>query len=270
MIILHPEFLKTINSINELKESIADLLEEKDYLTYYTCRNIEVDYMLKVGFLESKLLELEVKIEKAKKRIKLIESYINEDKPINNEEIENKLSENFSEIESELNEMKKMVNFAFEYCNTDKYEISEDDIKEIRDVYRDVLRKLHPDINPNITPDERRILFQATQYYEERNLKFLRSLKSLCIREKTLEETVEIDELEKLQERKKRYEKIRRNIVRSITCMKNIFPYNQIEFLKDENEVRKKKDEINQEIESFNKIYAELKKIEEEIQKEGK
>ena len=131
MIILHPEFLKTINSINELKESIADLLEEKDYLTYYICRNIEVDYMLKVGFLESKLLELEVKIEKAKKRIKLIESYINEDKPINNEEIENKLSENFSEIESELNEMKKMVNFAFEYCNTDKYEISEDDITMI-------------------------------------------------------------------------------------------------------------------------------------------
>lgn len=270
MIILHPEFLKVINNINELKESIADLLEEKDYLTYYTCKNIEVDYMLKVGFLESKLLELEVKIEKAKKRIKLIEGYINEEKEINNVEIEEKLSKDFSEIENELNEMKKMVNFAFEYCNTDKYDISEEDIKEIRDVYRDVLRKLHPDINPNITADERKILFQATQYYEERNLKFLRSLKSLCIREKTLEETIEIDELEKLQERKKRYEKIRRNILRSINCMKTIFPYNQIIFLRDENLVKKRKDEINEEIESYNKIYAELKKIEEEIQKDAK
>ena len=51
-IIISPEYLKLIEEIKKLKEDIASLYEERDELIYHICKNIESEYISKVGILE--------------------------------------------------------------------------------------------------------------------------------------------------------------------------------------------------------------------------
>ena len=61
-IIINPEYLKLIEEVKQLKEDIASLYEERDELIYHICRNIETEYMSKIGVLEYKLYEFQCKI----------------------------------------------------------------------------------------------------------------------------------------------------------------------------------------------------------------
>ena len=70
-VIINPEYLKLIEEIKQLKEDIASLYEEKDELVYHTCKNIETEYMSKVGVLEYKLYEFQCKILRLKRKIEL-------------------------------------------------------------------------------------------------------------------------------------------------------------------------------------------------------
>ena len=49
MVIVHPEYAKLILEVNDLQEQIANLIVERDMLSCYVCRDIEIDYLLKIG-----------------------------------------------------------------------------------------------------------------------------------------------------------------------------------------------------------------------------
>lgn len=89
-IIVSPEYLKLLEEIKQLKEDLASLYEERDELIYHICKNIETEYMSKIGVLEYKLYEFQCKILRIKRKIELYQQKINRQEKIDDSEIEKK------------------------------------------------------------------------------------------------------------------------------------------------------------------------------------
>ena len=94
-IIISPEYAKLVEEIKQLKEDIVNLYEERDELTYHICKNIETEYMSKIGILEYKLYEFQCKILRIKRKIELYQIKINRQESPNEEEIEKELEDEY-------------------------------------------------------------------------------------------------------------------------------------------------------------------------------
>ena len=75
-IIISPEYKKLIEDIKKLKDEISILYEEKHQLIYHECRNIETEYMSKIGTLEYKVYEFQCKLLVTAFRLYLIPNFI--------------------------------------------------------------------------------------------------------------------------------------------------------------------------------------------------
>lgn len=257
-IIINPEYLKLIEDVKQLKEDIASLYEEKDELVYHICRNIETEYMSKVGVLEYKLFEFQCKILRLKRKIELYQTKINRQEKPNEKEIEEKLDIEYKEYEEKLN---KMSNDLQDTLNRRNYEtLSKENSKEIKSIYRKLIKKLHPDLNKKDNEKNRNLLLQVTRAYENGDLETLKNLELLTdeINEK---ENIEMGELEELKESKVKYETIINGLLDYIKQIKESFPYNKKEFLKSDILVQKRKRELEEEVEMYKEVYSNLENI---------
>lgn len=257
-IIISPEYLKLIEEIKQLKEDIASLYEEKDELIYHICRNIETEYMSKVGVLEYKLFEFQCKILRLKRKIELYQIKINRQEIPNENEIEKKLDDEYKEYEQKLN---KMSNDLQDALNRKNYGIlSEENSKELKSIYRKLIKKLHPDLNKEDGEKNKNLLLQVTHAYENGDLETLKNLELLTdeIAEK---ENVEMGELEELKQSKAKYEIIINGLLESIKKIKESFPYDKKEFLKSEILVQKRKEELENEMKMCREVYSNLENI---------
>lgn len=257
-IIISPEYLKLIEEVKQLKEDIVSLYEEKDELIYHICRNIETEYMSKVGVLEYKLYEFQCKILRLKRKIELYQMKINRQEVPNEKEIEEKLDVEYKKYEEKLN---KMSNDIQDALNRKNYVIlSEENSKELKDIYRKLIKKLHPDLNKENSEKNKNLLLQVTHAYENGDLETLKNLE-LLTDEIIEKECIEVGELDELKQSKEKYKIIINGLIESINKIKDSFPYNKKEFLKSDILVQKRKDELNKEMKMYKEVYLKLEDI---------
>ena len=257
-IIISPEYLRLIEEVKQLKEDIASLYEEKDELVYHICKNIETEYMSKVGILEYKLFEFQCEILRLKRKIELYQIKINRQEIPNEKEIEEKLNIEYKEYKQKLNQMSNDLQDAL---NRKNYEIlSEENSKELKSIYRKLIKKLHPDLNNKDSENNKNLLLQVTHAYENGDLKTLKNLE-LLTNEITEKENIEIGDFEELKQSKEKYKIITKELLESIKKIKESFPYNKKEFLKSDILVKKRKKELENEMEMCKEIYSNLENI---------
>lgn len=257
-IIISPEYLKLIEEIKKLKENIVSLYEERDELAYHICRNIETDYMSKIGILEYKLFEWQCKILRLKRKIELYQRKINRQEIPDENEIEKELDNEYKEYEEKLKQMSNELQNALQRKN---YGIlSEENTKELKMIYRKLIKKLHPDLNKENSERNKNLLLKVTRAYENGDLETLKNLEILT-NEIIEKENVEMGELEELNESKARYEIIINNLIEEIKKIKESFPYNKKEFLKSEILVQKRRKELENEMKMCKEVYLNLQNI---------
>lgn len=131
---------------------------------------------------------------------------------------------------------------------------------ELKQLYRRIVKKLHPDMNPDATEEEKNLLDEAMKAYAEGDLDRIREIAEMLDEEEYGTRFEDNDEgiaglkrlLMHLLERKTRLEEMIKNII-------NSFPYNAREFLKDEQAVQEKRDELNKKIDN---LAATIEKLE--------
>ena len=211
-LIVHPE-------VKKLKEELSQLIFEYDNLYGHVCPVIERKYILEFGICEYKLYELELKIDKLKRKIQLIQIEINNGNEIDLNRIDEKINEEFEEYEKQIQVQLDEINYL-ENNIFDK--LSADDAKKLKKLYRILVKKLHPDLNPNQTFFELNLFFRAVKCFEDGNLKGLESVAAL-LPDEQLEEVSEIDKLEELI----------REYKDKISDLKNDYPYNKKDLLEN-------------------------------------
>ncbi len=236
-LIIHPE-------VTNLKNQLSQLIFQYDNLISHVGPEMERRYVLEFGRYEYKLYELELKIDKLRRKLQLIQIEINHENPIDLDKIEKILQEEFEEYEKQVQDQIDEIKFLEE--NTPE-KLSERDTKKLKKLYRMLIKKLHPDLNPNQTFFELNLFYRAVYCFEHGDLKGLESVAAI-LPENAGEETSQIDDLKRLV---KEYED-------KIMELKKNYPFNKRELLEDEDSGRKYKDMLSELIEDRKKDIENL------------
>lgn len=277
------------NNLEELKEEISNIKEilsqkifDKEHLMNCTCKNIETDYILKFGLFEYKSAEYELETKKIERKLYLINKEIQKQnksnipiiktKPkteikteklpkteIKTEEkqeidliaIENHINNEFKKEEEKLKEHEAKVTISLE--ESKKKKIDYKDYKKLNTIYRDCIRRMHPDLFKNQSQYEENLYFNSKEAYEDEDLKEMEAVKILIhthtSRKNELQTINELNEFKDIL-------KIRLELTeREIKEIINSSPYNKQNFLLDKDKVKQYQEELKKEILEKEKEY---------------
>ena len=165
-LIIHPE-------VNKLKEQLTQRIYEYDNLVNHVCPEIERRYVLEFGLHEYKLYSLELEIDKLRRKLHLIQIEINHENEINMDVIDKIIAKEFEEYDKQVQAQIDEINFIKEN-NPEK--LSESDSKKLKKIYRCLVKRLHPDLNPNQSLFELVLFYKAVKSFQQGDLRGLESV----------------------------------------------------------------------------------------------
>lgn len=229
-IIEFPDIKKLKEKIRFLRRELEDLYPEKEHLVGVICENIQRDYTLVFGSLEYKLYEAYCEYLRLRRKRDLIQAKVNRGEEPDMEAIESRLDEEFREYKRRLEEQMEEVNEAIEKSKLKL--LPEEEQKELKKLYKAIVKRLHPDLNPSITEGEKELFYNATQSYKLGDLVTLRIIYDIAVKGEEDEElSLSNDSLAKEAER---LEKAIVAIREEIERIKSNPPYSLKIYLEDE------------------------------------
>lgn len=251
-IILFPDYQKLREEVDKLRIEISMLVLEKDELEYSECRNIETEYMLTFGSLEYQVYEARCEVLRMKRKIDIIQARLNRQEEIGIRQIEETLDLEFADYQKKLDEQIEKMNRAIKRSRLRI--MTETESKELKGLYRRIVKRLHSDLNPNITEAEIS-LFENAAAFKDGDLQTLRIIESM-IGGPDLPDSQQ-DSMSVLREEKDRLIGIISYLKSRIAEIKADYPYTLREYLTDE----EKGDAYRKELEDSLREYGKLKAV---------
>ena len=122
MVIIHPEYALLLIEVNELKNEIANLIVERDWLIYYACKELKIDYTLKIGALEYKLFLAEKRYTKNLKKLALMKEMKSQNLEIDMNSIEEKVNSEFKKMDKSEKIMSSDLDYAIEMSSKEYFD----------------------------------------------------------------------------------------------------------------------------------------------------
>ena len=135
--------------------------------------------------------------------------------------------------------------------------LSDEDTAELKKLYRETVKKLHPDLNPNVTEAELELFERAAEAYSRGDLNSLRMIDSLL--ESKEEHDYGSDAMDRLVKAKRRLTQSIGETKRAIKKIKCEYPYILKTILDDKEELAAKREGLEQRIEWANDLAAGLR-----------
>ena len=250
-IILFPDYEELKKEVQKLQTEISILLLERDELRFVICRNIETAYMLAVGSLEYKAYELHCKVLRIKRKIELIQAKKNRQEKVELSDIEEQLDEEFEEYQNQLDEKISKMNTALDYSKGTP--LTQEENKEIKKLYRNIVKALHPDLHPDVTDAQLQLFQNAVLAYESGDLSSMRIIFEM-VAEPDISEICD-NSMVLISKEKDRLLKSLETIQQQISQIKNDYPYTMKDFINNPEKIEKKKAEFKALIDELNDVY---------------
>ncbi len=250
IIILHPDLEKLKAELEKLRTELSMLFLERDDLIYQECKNIEMAYMLSIGSLEYKLYELECGILRLKRKSELIQAKKNRQEKINLSKIEALLDAEFSDYQAKLDAQVEKMNSALVRSQGEM--LSEADSRQLKKLYRIIVKGLHPDMHPDLPEEKLQLFFNAVTAYENGDLNSLQIISEMVPAlpdEKAKRQVV-------LMKEKERLSKLLKSIKDSITEIKSSYPYTMKALVQSPEAIKARRGELETEISQLNEVLA--------------
>ena len=241
---------------------LSMLLLERDELQFVICKNIETEYMLKLGSIEYKAYQAQCLSLRLKRKIELIQAKKNRQEKVIIPAIEETLDTEFAEYQKQLDEQINKMNDALKRSKAEV--LTNEENKELKKLYRKIVKALHPDINPDVSEAQVNLFDNAVQAYKNGDLNTLRIIGEM-VENSPLPEQHK-DALTQLNEEKERLQHLLKAIRDSIEQIKSEYPYTMKEIIEDEEQTEQKKKELENILGQYNELISIYKaKIEEMI-----
>lgn len=254
-IIIFPDFQKLKEEVDKLRIELSMLVLEKDELCLVECKNIEMIYMLELGSLEYKAFEAQCVFLRLKRKAELIQAKKNRQEKIVLSQIENTLDDEFAEFQKKLDDQVKRMNTAIERSHYDV--LSDEETKELKKLYRRIVKTLHPDINLNLTQAQLDMFNNAVNAYENGDLSTLRIINEM-ITEPILPD-YHMDAIAQLVKEKERLIDLIKTVKEKIEKIKSEFPYTVKELINDPKKIAVRKTELKSIIYQYEEAIAAYK-----------
>ena len=259
-IIIFPEFDKIKNEIERLRIELSMLLLERDELQFVICRNIEAKYTLEFGSIEYRAYEAQCTALRLKRKIELIQAKKNRQEKVIISAIEETLDNEFAEYQKQLDEQIDKMNDALKRSKAEV--LSDEDNKELKKLYRKIVKALHPDINPDVSEAQVQLFDNAVSAYKSGDLGTLRIISEMVGNNPLPEQHK--DAMTQLVEERERLQGLLKSIRDSIESIKSEYPYTMKDILEDTEKTEQKKQELEGILEQYNELISIYKaKIEE-------
>ena len=240
--IIHPD-------LEKLKNKLSNLIIEYEELKFKICPNMELEYLANFGFLEFELYKKDVELSKLKRKFQLIQMRINNQEEIDIDSINKILNDEFltyeKNLEKQMIELDKLSNIL------DITLLSDDDLKKLKSLYKKCVLKLHPDLNENLSNNEKELFIRITEAF---NLGDLETLELLYY-------SIESDNIYSVSD-DDRLKELIEDLKIKIEAIKSKFPYNKKELLDDDERVNNYKNDLKKLIQQFSE---EIRKYENKI-----
>ena len=255
---ISPERRKLQQQYNGLKKLFSELTEKRDAMDQYEGPKLCSVYLELIGQLEYERLALQVEVKTLQMRRDLLQAFINRDERPDLNAIEEKVKQAVAEYNRILAQEAERLQMAKEILNAPP--LSEEESKEMRDLYRLLVKQLHPDLHPDQSDREAALFLQVQAAYKICDLYKLREIALLLDSKSIGEDNFEssYDELERqvalLQEKVD-------DLNGKIDVMNSSFPFMYRDKLFDEEWVKERQDAVKNEIEELKGIKIRLQGI---------
>lgn len=203
-------------------------------------------YLEKIGRFQLELLEKQTEVARLKMKMNLIQAAINRNEQpdlmaIDNE-INKRLQKYYAEIafqSAQLDEAKKVLSHL----------ISEEDARKLKETFWVLCKRLHPDLNPHQTEEEKDLFIKVKAAYDLQKLNDLQNI-LLYLYDSSMEKLSLISGDEKME----RIKHLENNIVTlkdKIAQLEHSFPFNMEELIFNEEHILQKQVEIQNQIKTF-------------------
>ena len=251
-IILNLEYENLKKELLKKRTELSMLVLQRDELKYVICKNIETKYMLELGSLEYCLYQSECIIMRLKRKVELIQMRINRQEKIDVSAIDKLLDEQFREYQQKLEEKIKKMNEAIERDNGEV--LTEQQAKELKKLYRAIVKALHPDLNPNVTKQQIKIFQNAVTAYKNGDLQTLRIINEMISNNHSEDDNT--DNIEKMRNELIRLDRMISSINGDIEKIKSEYPYTMKDILFDKEQLNQRKQELKDNIDQCNELVS--------------
>lgn len=250
-ILIFPEFQTLKDELNRMRTELSMLLLEKDELQFVVARNIHTQYMLALGSLEYQAYEAQCAVLRLRRKIELVQAAKNRQEIVDLAEIEKTLDKEFEEYQQKLDAQIESMNEAIRRSHAPK--LTPEETKEFKKMYREIVKHLHPDMNPHVSDAQIRLFEHAVQAYKNGDLSTLKTIYEMVAAQQ-LPDAPEPDALSMLREQHKKTVQLIRTVQQDIAEMKKEYPFTVEELLNDPNRLSAKKAELENTKNSYHKM----------------
>jgi hypothetical protein len=249
-----PDYERHRREIRALKRELADLLLEQHELEFHGRKNIEAEYMAKIGVLEYKAFELQCKELRLKRKHELIVQDAGSLELVELSRIDARLIREFSEGNEKLSESMGRMNAVLARGAAPGGADA-----ELRRLYSALLKKLHPDLNPVQNEATEALFSDAIIAYRNAALEDLRRIYTAAEGRKELMDAP-VGSMDKLLKTEQRLREQIDALRKSTGELNNSYPCNTKDLLEDEAKLREKTGALIGRIAELRKICDDLEK----------
>ncbi len=181
LIALDREREDLLRRIEYLRTRLADLTQERDELRDHICPVILARYLARMGDLEVAAMEALLEVRRLRAILEDLQAEANRGQAPNYRRASARAGRRFSSYRKKIHESAEEARKARE---AQAEEVPEEEGKEgflekLRSLYRRLVKRLHPDMNPDL-PDREKALFpEVVDAYRRKDLGRLEEIESL-------------------------------------------------------------------------------------------
>lgn len=255
---LHPEMQRLADENSLLREELVRLLTDLDDLVQAVKPNLLAFYQTKIGLWELRALKAQFEIARLKRKIELVQACLNRGQRPDLAEIEAQLELETLAWQMKLKEAQERIQTAESWI---AHLLPPAEDRELKTLYYALVKKLHPDVNPDLTDGHKRLWLRVQLAFIVGDLTEMRALALLA--EKLGGVPPAAASLEKLRADQKILQEQIDELLKQIETIESQPPFTLREQLADDAWVATRREEMETQI---NQLQAQRTGLESHLQ----
>jgi hypothetical protein len=175
-----------VTGLRQVRKELAELLFEQQQLLLVLGPNLEARYQAQLGKFQSELEQVRLDLRRARRNLELRRASHVRGQPIDKAQLERQLDQELWEYRRHLSDQKDRQEAAEQRLRKLR---SPETSAAMRSLYRQLVKRLHPDLHPHQTAEQKQLWFEVQMAYQWSDWGRLETL--LAVSDEEFEDTPE-------------------------------------------------------------------------------